>query len=49
VVLERENGAFHSVAMVHIRWDKLELGMPLEGDSFVVCHAGFIVEDLEIN
>jgi hypothetical protein len=47
--LNTKNGAFCSVAMMHIRREKLELGMPLQGDSFLVCHPGLIVRDLEIN
>jgi hypothetical protein len=34
---------------MHIRQDELELGMPLEGDSFLVSCIGLIVENLEIN
>ncbi len=49
VVLERANSAFSPVSMMHIWWDKLEVGVPLEGDGFFVCHAGLIVKDLEVN
>ncbi len=34
---------------MHIRRDKLESGMPLEGDRFLVSCTGLIVKDLEIN
>ncbi len=34
---------------MHIWWDKLEFGIPLEGDSFFVCRASLVVEDLEVN
>ena len=27
----------------------LEFGVPLEGDGFFVCRAGFVIQDLEIN
>ncbi len=31
------------------RRNKLEGGLPLEGDSFFVGRAGFVIQDLEIN
>ncbi len=34
---------------MHIRRDKLEFGIPLEGDVYFVCHAGLVVKNLEIN
>ncbi len=49
VVLERANSTFILVSGMHIWWDKLELGVPLEGDDFFVCHAGLVVKDLEVN
>ena len=49
VVLEGANGALCSIAVMHVRGDELEGGVPLEGDGFFVCRAGFIVQDLEIN
>jgi hypothetical protein len=49
VVLEHVNSVFGPVLAMHIWWDKLEVGIPLEGDGFFVCRAGLIVEDLEVN
>jgi hypothetical protein len=49
MVLERANSAFSPVLAMHIRWDKLEFCIPLEGDGFFVCHAGFVVKSLEVN
>ena len=49
VVLAHANSVFRLVAVMHIRWDELELGMPLEGDNFLVSCTGLIVKDLEIN
>jgi hypothetical protein len=49
MVLERVNRAFSLVLVMHIWWDKLELGIPLEGDGFFVCHAGLVIKDLEVN
>jgi hypothetical protein len=40
---------FSPVLAMLIWWDKLEFGIPLEGDGFFVCHAGLVVEDLEVN
>ncbi len=34
---------------MHVRWDKLEFCIPLEGDCFLVCRAGLVVENLEIH
>ncbi len=34
---------------MHVRRDKLKLGVPLEGDGFLISGAGFIVQDLEVN
>ncbi len=48
-VLERANSVFSPVLTMHIWQDKLELGVPLEGDGFLVCRAGLVVEDLEVN
>jgi hypothetical protein len=33
----------------HVKRDELKLGVPLEGDGFLISSAGFIVQDLEIN
>ncbi len=49
MVLECANGALHSIAVVHVRRDKLKLGVPLEGDGFLISGAGFIVQDLEVD
>ncbi len=49
VVLECANGALRSIAVVHVRRDKLKLGIPLEGDGFLISGAGFIVQDLEVD
>jgi hypothetical protein len=34
MVLERANSVFSPVLVMHIRWDKLEFCVPLEGDFF---------------
>jgi hypothetical protein len=47
--LERANSTLSLVLAMHIRRDKLEFGVPLKGDGFFVCHAGLVVENLEIN
>ncbi len=39
----------HLIAVVHVRRDELKLGIPLEGDGFLISGAGFIVQDLEVN
>jgi hypothetical protein len=49
VVLECANSMFSPVLAVHIWQDKLGLGVSLEGDGFLVCHAGLVVKDLEVN
>jgi hypothetical protein len=49
VVLERANSKFSPVVVMHIWWDKLELGIPLEGDGFLVCLTGLVVKDLEVH
>ncbi len=50
VVLERMNGALHQIAVrIHVWRDKLEGGVPLEGDCFFISGAGFVIQDLEIN
>jgi hypothetical protein len=49
VVLEGANGPFCLIAAMHVRRNKLEGGLPLEDDSFFVGHAGFVIQDLEIN
>jgi hypothetical protein len=33
---------------MHIWWDELEFGNPLEGNGFFAC-PGFVVKDLEVN
>ncbi len=49
MVLERANSAFSLVLAMHIWWDKLEFFVPLEGNCFFVCHAGLVVENLEVH
>jgi hypothetical protein len=49
VVLERANSAFSPVLSMHVRWDKLESCIPLEGDCFLVCRAGLVVKNLEVH
>jgi hypothetical protein len=49
VVLERANSAFSLVLEMPVRWDKLEFCIPLEGDCFLVFHAGFVVKNLEVH
>jgi hypothetical protein len=48
VVLEGANGALRPITAMHVRGDELEFGVPLEGDGFFVCQAGFVIQDLEI-
>ncbi len=49
VVLECANGGLRLIAAVHVRRDELKLGVPLEGDGFLISSAGFIFQDLEFN
>ncbi len=49
MILERVNGALHPIAAMHVWRDKLEGGIPLEGDCFFIGGAGFVIQDLEIN
>ncbi len=49
VVLEHADCALSPVLAMHIWWDKIEFGVPLEGDGFFVCRAGIFAEDLEVN
>ncbi len=49
MILERANGAFYPIAAMHVWRDKLEGGVPLEGDCFFIGRAGFVIQDLEIN
>ncbi len=49
MVLERANSAFSPVSAMHTWWDKLEFCIPLEDDGFSLCHAGFVVKNLEVN
>ncbi len=49
MVLECANGVLCLIAAVHVRRDKLKLGIPLEGDGFLISGAGFIVQDLEVD
>jgi hypothetical protein len=49
VVLEHANSAFSPVLVMHVWWDMLDFCVPLEGDCFLVCHAGSIVKNLEVH
>ncbi len=49
MVLEGANGALRPITAMHVRRDELEFGVPLEGDGFFVCRAGFVIQDLEVN
>ena len=49
MVLERANGVFHPIAVMHVWRDKLEGGVPFEGDFLFISGAGFVIQDLEIN
>ena len=49
MVLECADGALRSIPAVHVGRDELELGFPLEGESFLAHDAGFIVQDLEVD
>ena len=49
MVLECANGTLCSIAAVHVSRDELKLGIPLEGDGFLISSAGFIVQDLEVD
>ena len=46
VILEGANSLFSPVLVMHVRWDKLEFCIPLEGDCFLVFRASLIVENL---
>ncbi len=49
MVFERANGALCPIAVMHVWRDKLEGGVPLEGDCFLIRGAGFVIQDLKIN
>ncbi len=49
MILERANGTFRPIAAMHVWRDKLESGVPFEGDCFFIGGAGFVIQDLEIN
>ena len=49
VVLEGANGVLCPIVAMHVSGNKLEGGIPLEGDGFFVGQAGFVIQDLEIN
>ncbi len=49
VVFECVNGALHLIAAKRVWRDKMEGGVPLEGDCFFISGAGFVIQDLEIN
>ncbi len=49
MILECVNGAFRTIVVMHVWRDKLESGVPFEGDRFFIGGAGFVFRDLEIN
>ncbi len=49
VVLESSDGAFRTIATMHLWRHQLKLGLPCERDGLLVGSTGLIVEDLEIN
>ncbi len=49
MILERANGAFCPIVAMHVWRDKLESGVPFEGDCFFIGGAGFVIQELEIN
>ncbi len=49
VVLECANSAFSPVVAMHVRWDKLEFHVPLEGDFYLIHRAGLVVKNLEVH
>ena len=49
MVLEGANGTLCPIAAIHVQRNKLEGGIPLEGDGLFVRQAGFVIQDLEIN
>ncbi len=46
VVLERANSAFSPVLVMHVKWDKLEFCVPLEGDCFLVATLALLLRIL---
>ncbi len=49
VIIERANGTIPLIAVMHVWRDKLEGGVPFEGDFLFISGAGFVIQDLEIN
>jgi hypothetical protein len=49
VIIERANGAFHPIVVMHVWGDELKSGVPFEGDCFFIGGTGFVIQDLEIN
>ncbi len=49
MILERANDALHPIVAMNVWRDKLDGGVPLEGDCFFIGKAGFVIQDLEIN
>ncbi len=49
VVFEHANDMLCPIAAMHVWMDKLEGGIPFEGDCFFISRAGFVIQDLEIN
>jgi hypothetical protein len=48
VVLECANGTLYPIVVMHVWRDKLEGGVPLEGDGFFISRAGFVIKDLDV-
>ncbi len=49
MILECVNSALRLIAAMYVWRDKLEGGVPLEGDCFFIGGAGFVIQDLEVN
>ncbi len=49
MILECADCAFCLIAAMHVWRDKLESGIPFEGDHLFKGGAGFVIQDLKIN
>ncbi len=49
MILECANDVFRPIAVMHVWRDKLESGIPFEGNRFFIGGNGFVIQDLEIN
>ncbi len=49
MVLESSDGAFRTIAIMHLEGHQLKLGLPYERDGLLVDSTGLIVKDLEID